>query len=112
MATKLLKRGVAELIADFTAPGPAPDDFAVPSDLVIQDLLWQTETTGTPATVTVALQARIHADAAYRDLDSSTSITGEVKPKAGGAGAEWLRANLAALTGGTTPHVKVWVMVK
>lgn len=64
----------------------------------------QTTVTGTPATVTVNLEGSLAAAGPWATLVASTSTSGDVQTVSGKA-VRYVRANLAALTGGTAPTV-------
>lgn len=68
----------------------------------------QTTVTGTPTGVAVNLEGSLSASGPWGTLVASTSTAGDVQTVSGKA-VRYVRANLATLTGGTSPTVTALV---
>ena len=87
--------------------------FASPANTfggVSTDLTWQIIVSGGPSALSVTLEGSNDGGNTWAVLDTSTLATGEMRAVANTPVTN-LRANLATLTGGTSPKVTVIVQV-
>lgn len=99
----------------FNAEGPgagqASQQFALPSYAGFPEngrtIRWQTVFGSSPSAINVALQtAMIDSDAQYATIDSSTATAGEARTVSG-VRANFIRAKVSSITGGTGVTVQI-----
>jgi hypothetical protein len=91
--------------------GQASQQFALPSYAGFPEngrtIRWQTTYGSSPSAVNVALQcAMIDSDSEYTSIDSSTSTAGEARTVSG-VRANFVRAKVTSITGGSGVIVQV-----
>jgi len=97
--------------AESPAAGQASQQFALPSYAGFPEngrtIRWQTLFGSAPSAVSVVLQsAMIDADAEYSTIDTSTVTAGESRSVTG-VRANFLRAKVSSITGGSGVTVQV-----
>lgn len=93
------------------AAGQASQQFALPNYAGFPEngrtIRWQTLYETAPSSVNVALQtAMIDSDAQYETVDSSTIVAGEARTVTG-VRANFVRAQVSSITGGSGVTVQV-----
>ncbi|MGA7090307.1 MAG: hypothetical protein WBE88_02315 [Candidatus Acidiferrales bacterium] len=93
------------------AANQASQQFALPSYAGFPEngrtVRWQTLYGSAPSAINVALQtALVDADAQYQTIDSSTATTGEARTVSG-VRANFIRAKVTTITGGSGVTVQI-----